>query len=162
MHGGIIARIARDVLETNIVLDGPLLGDHAVCEYDHFALVDDQLSLTDKNIICGVYFCPTQPAPKGEKLVDGATLELSWWPQDAMWNTQNCFLSMEWTELAEVFYQNRLSRLQGGNLTILGATDWRAFLRKSNTLTKKIEAGVKHYQGGYIESVLVSLQTPYM
>ncbi len=81
LYCSIIAHIACDALETNAALDRPLLGDH-VCEYDNLAPVDGLLTATDKNIVCRVYLCPAEQSLSGEVLVEGATMELPWWPKD--------------------------------------------------------------------------------
>ncbi|KAF9474897.1 hypothetical protein BDN70DRAFT_936326 [Pholiota conissans] len=152
MHGGIIARLARDAgIEPSVVLGGPVSGDRVVCEYGGKYLVDDQLTENDKNIISGVYFAQTDNSPDGQKLVEGATMELSWWPQDATWDIANCYLTTEWTDLAEVFFDKRKTILQKNELTIPNLTEWRQALRRSNTWTKKIEAGIEHYQSGYLD-----------
>ncbi len=93
MQGGIIARIARDVTEPGSVLDGPLFGDSLICKHNGLYFVDDQLTESDKHIICGVYFTQTKQSPEGERLVDGAIQQLSWWPQDSLWNTMGCFFA---------------------------------------------------------------------
>lgn len=149
MQGGIIARIARDVTEPGSVLDGPLFGDSLICKHNGLYFVDDQLTESDKHIICGVYFTQTKQSPEGERLVDGAIQQLSWWPQDSLWNTMGCFLRAEWTDMAEAYFEKRYNILQT-TLTIFGATQWRQTLRRANTLTKKIEAGAEHYQSEYL------------
>ncbi|KAF8956796.1 hypothetical protein BDZ97DRAFT_1670926, partial [Flammula alnicola] len=82
LHGGIIARIARDVLEASTVLDGPSSHGNVIGRFNRFTLVDDQLTENDKDIICGVYFVQTASVPKGmeESFVDGTRAQLSWWP----------------------------------------------------------------------------------
>ncbi|KJA15388.1 hypothetical protein HYPSUDRAFT_207938 [Hypholoma sublateritium FD-334 SS-4] len=150
MHGGIIARIARDTTDPGAVLDGPLYGDTVICQCDDLYLVDDQLTQADKNIICGVYLTQTEQSPEGEELIDGAIRQLSWWPQDSLWTVMGCYLQTEWTDLAEAYYEKRCNILQETQLTIFGVTEWRQTLRKANAWTKKIEAGTERYQREYL------------
>ena len=162
MHGGIIARIAREITEPAAVLDGPIYGDDVICEYNDLFFVDDQLTKSDKYIICGVYFTQTEQSPEGETLVNGAIRELSWWPQDSLWTSMGCYLLTEWTQLAEVFFEKRIHFLQT-KLTIFGVSEWRPTLRKANAWTKKIEAGAEQYQREYLmhcyrEMLLVRVQ----
>ncbi|KAF9473969.1 hypothetical protein BDN70DRAFT_778333, partial [Pholiota conissans] len=56
MHGGIVARIARDVLDQHTILDGPSPDAVTVGTHQRFNLYDDKLSENDTDIICGVYY----------------------------------------------------------------------------------------------------------
>ncbi|KAF9470142.1 hypothetical protein BDN70DRAFT_940012 [Pholiota conissans] len=153
--GGIIARIARDVLpDQGIVLDGPVTGDCVICEYNKLFFVDDQLTETEKNFICGIYVSQTEDAPEGE-LLNGTRVDISWWPKDSMWQTLNCYLTLEWTELAETFYQKRKRDIEA-ELSMINASGWRLYLRKANTWTKKVEAGAEYYQRGYLDHCLAA------
>lgn len=152
LRGGIVARIARGVIETDIILDGPSRDARPVGEFGRFTLVDDELTQADLDIICGVYYVKTETAPKGESFLPGTRTELSWWPQENTWVASNCFLQMEWTELAEAFYQENVKLLRTNPLkAIRKVKSWRKALRKQNTLTKIIEAGAAHYQAGYLQ-----------
>ncbi|KJA15386.1 hypothetical protein HYPSUDRAFT_103586, partial [Hypholoma sublateritium FD-334 SS-4] len=55
MHGGLVSRIAREVLDVDTVLDGPSLNSITVGQHGRFLLFDDRLTLNDLDIICGVY-----------------------------------------------------------------------------------------------------------
>ncbi|KAF8182541.1 hypothetical protein BJ912DRAFT_1061700 [Pholiota molesta] len=152
LRGGIVARIARDVLECDTVLDGPSGDARPFAKFGRFALVDDELTQADLDIICGVYYVKTEFAPKGESFLPGTRSELSWWPQDHTWTTSRCYLKMEWTELAEDFYQRTLTQLRTAPETgIRGTALWKQALRKNNAITDMIEAGTTHYQAGYLE-----------
>ncbi|KAF8166508.1 hypothetical protein BJ912DRAFT_833841, partial [Pholiota molesta] len=81
MRGGIIARIARDVIESNVILDGPSTTASAVAVLGRFTLVDDDLTENDMDIISGVYYVKLDHAPKkGESFIVGTREYLSWWP----------------------------------------------------------------------------------
>ncbi|KAF9472807.1 hypothetical protein BDN70DRAFT_773109, partial [Pholiota conissans] len=56
MHGGIVARIARDVVEPHIVLNGPSSDAVTIGEHKRYTLNDDVLDKNDVDIICGVYY----------------------------------------------------------------------------------------------------------
>ncbi|KJA12735.1 hypothetical protein HYPSUDRAFT_100680, partial [Hypholoma sublateritium FD-334 SS-4] len=56
MYGGIVARIARDVLDVNEVLKGPSTQAVTVAVKGAFNIDDDVLSQNDLDIICGVYY----------------------------------------------------------------------------------------------------------
>lgn len=152
MRGGIVARIARDVIESNVVLDGPSTNASAVAEFGRFTLVDDELADTDIDIICGVYYVKVENAPTGESFMDGTRAHVSWWPRDRTWVVASCYSQMEWTERAEEFYQARLETLRTQPETApLNSTQWKKVMRKFNTLTKKTDAGAIYCQAGYLE-----------
>ncbi|KJA25932.1 hypothetical protein HYPSUDRAFT_96502, partial [Hypholoma sublateritium FD-334 SS-4] len=56
MHGGIVSRIARDVLDVDAVLAGPSHDSIPVGQHGRFLLYDDRLTQDDLDVICGVYY----------------------------------------------------------------------------------------------------------
>ena len=161
MHGGIVARIARDVLDVDTVLDGPSLDSVTVGQHGRFLLFDDQLTQDDLGIICGVYYVHAEDArSKGGKQGGGNDTHLSWWPQASTWDASHCYLWTEWTELAEAFYQKWLSyRAKDVAGTFFNASSWRSKLRKQNAVTGAIDECSEHYQSGYLQDFLRSCRT---
>lgn len=157
MHGGIVSRIARDVLDVDAVLGGPSLDSITVGQHGRFLLFDDRLTLDDLDIICGVYYVPSEGATSlsGGQRGDGTRTHLSWWLQARAWDSSHCFLRAEWTELAEEFYQKWLAR-RAENVAdgIFGATSWRSKMRRQNTVTAAIDECSEHYQLGYLQDHL--------
>ncbi|KAF5317738.1 hypothetical protein D9619_012499 [Psilocybe cf. subviscida] len=156
MHGGIIARIARDVLDVHAtVLDGPSEKAVTVGRYRRFNLYDDALTENNTNIICGVYYVDVESSTGKQvsetaDFASGTKAHMSYWPKDTTWDVSSGFLRAEWSEKAEAFYQKRSARLLA-TFELLNASAWRSALRVQNTLTKEIEVGAEHYQAGYLE-----------
>ncbi|KAF7369714.1 hypothetical protein MVEN_00302900 [Mycena venus] len=83
--GGIIARIARDVLAVEDALLGPsdTATDDGLCFWDgrnSTALWDDQLTPNEIDIICGVYHIATGQRDPTQKRGRQTTTQ-SWWPR---------------------------------------------------------------------------------
>ncbi|KAF9470446.1 hypothetical protein BDN70DRAFT_902100 [Pholiota conissans] len=160
MHGGIVARIARDVLDQSTILDGPSTSAVTVGKHQRFNLYDDELDENELDIICGVYYVDVESPPVNGKTTDadgnfqaGLKSHMSYWPKDSTWQNAGAFLRMEWTEKAETFYQKNLARLQR-KPQLLNSGGWKRALRVQNTLTREIEIGAEHYQAGYVEHCL--------
>lgn len=149
LHGGIIARIARDVLDPSIVLGGPSSREHVVGYYDRFILVDDVLNEQDLAVISGVYHVQNQ----SQHTTGDETMKiLSWWPQNSTWTSKHPFMKTEWTQAAEDFYQKHLHDIENGKgFTLMNVGLWKQCLRKAKASTVKVEHGVAHYQGGYVD-----------
>ena len=164
MHGGLVARIARDVLDVDAVLRGPTRGEWVqVGRCGWLALCDDRLTLDELDVVCGVYYVHCVEGavggvgPRG----DGSQTHLSWWPQASAWDAARCFLRAEWTELAEEFYHKwlgiRRAGASSGGEVIFGATAWRSKMRRQNTVTASVEAGSECWQAGYLKEWMRAL-----
>jgi hypothetical protein len=155
MYGGLVARIARDVLEGHTVLEGPSDDAVTVGQHQRFYLYDDLLTENDTNIICGVYYVDVE-SPTSKQVsatanfINGTKSHLSFWPKDTTWSSTVPFRKAGWSEMAEMFYQSRKARIEQ-TFEVLSASKWRTALRFQNTLTKEVEAGTEHYQAGYLE-----------
>ena len=162
MHGGLVARIARDVLDVNIVLDGPSPNSITVGQHGPFFLFDDRLTADDLDVICGVYYVFSEGAPSsgGGQRGDGTRTHLSWWPQFTTWDASRCFIRTQWTELAEAFYQKWLAyRAKDVAATVFGATSWKTKLRKHNAVTSAIDECSEHCQAAYLQNYLFDIRS---
>ncbi|KAF9071896.1 hypothetical protein BDP27DRAFT_1497764 [Rhodocollybia butyracea] len=85
LSGGLVARLARDIVNENDVFDGPTVNaltssEKAFCLWDqtqNHAFWDDKLTEEEVDLICGTY----------EVVTDGTmqTSFRSWWPRPAAW-----------------------------------------------------------------------------
>ncbi|KDQ30234.1 hypothetical protein PLEOSDRAFT_1081782 [Pleurotus ostreatus PC15] len=135
MAGGIVWRLARDVVDIGDVLAGPT--DHAMIwtrtvSSDDYAYVDDTLSDYELDLICGNY----------KVLIDDKQeADRSWWPK--YWTFKDTSLDMhEWVQNAEDWYQKRLEDIRNGTAQLRSARQWRKalyLLKKSTRLTANFE-----------------------
>lgn len=163
MHGGIVSRIARDVLDLSVVLIGPsaeavsvgLASRYAVAdEVYQYTLNDDHLSTHEFDIICGVYYVKNCGSTS-ETTDGGKYIHLSWWPRDYTWKMHNGFNPVEWTELAEEFYQQILTRRQKDiTSTLFNTRQWKESIRKQNTKTKKLLANSEAHQAAFLNKCI--------
>ncbi|KAJ3871399.1 hypothetical protein F5051DRAFT_340943, partial [Lentinula edodes] len=105
LGGGIVARLARDIVNKHDVYDGPTVhalqeGEHALCR----AFWDDQLTSEETDLICGTY----EVATGMEGIQQTATR--SWWPRPNSWKT--CGLNCGyWSKDAESWFQKRMTNI---------------------------------------------------
>ncbi|KAH7868479.1 uncharacterized protein C8R40DRAFT_1018407, partial [Lentinula edodes] len=103
LSGGIVARLAREIVNEDDVCDGPTVhalqeGEHALCVWEvgrGRAFWDEQLTTEEIDLICGTY----------------ETAMRSWWPCPNFWKTcgLNCGF---WSKDAEDWFQKRLTKIQ--------------------------------------------------
>lgn len=145
MAGGIIGRIAKQVIYTEDILAGPsqsaLRGERGVFISNGDCYVDDELSIEEKELICGTY-------QKGDNL----SSRYSWYPRDRVWEASGLNVG-HWNQECEDFFQNRSRNIfEGGN--ILSGEEWRNRLRltkAAGSVRRKLDLATLAY--------LESLQT---
>ncbi|KAF8065970.1 hypothetical protein FPV67DRAFT_1670546 [Lyophyllum atratum] len=130
LKGGIVARIAQDVLEyqdrLNLALDGPsveVLGYRRNCltvlksqRRDRY-LYDDVLSDDECNLICGVYYL--RDGPSGNRTM------YSWWPPVRATNSRKSAAYVHfWTEKNERWYTDRLQQINKGQAAPMRYGEW--------------------------------------
>ncbi|KAJ4469377.1 hypothetical protein C8J55DRAFT_492089 [Lentinula edodes] len=152
LAGGIIARLARGVVNENDIYDGPTehalqKGERALCVLEEGAsraFWDDQLTLEEMDLICGSYEVATGFISK-----DGIqqTAIRSWWPRSGAW--KSCGLNCGfWSEDAEDWFLTRLHKiLHMDVLSVMTGQEWRAKLkfRKAHSLSNKNDCLSKEY-----------------
>ncbi|KAM6490052.1 hypothetical protein JOM56_014631 [Amanita muscaria] len=145
MRGGIVWRLAKDVVPVKSVTKGPSPGikeDGYVWDtMDDFRLVDDSLSLRDEDVICGMYYVETKPNQYEQR---------SWWPQSNTWETCGYNLGY-WTPDCETWYRKRWEEIRGGEAELHNATKWRSLLRRRAGLTKKFRDGIDVLSDSFLQ-----------
>ncbi|KAF5328348.1 hypothetical protein D9619_013349 [Psilocybe cf. subviscida] len=127
LQGGIIARIAREFVSIEAVLDGPSAGAVEKSlglvvdseSFDH-QYRDDALSEEDIYLICGSY---TVYTGRGQQ-----TSQLSYFPRPCDWDHKNGFAWLEWTNASEELFQSIMTKNKDGR-NPLKPSKWRDELR---------------------------------
>lgn len=129
LKGGLVARLARDLVGASDVLSGPEPStSEIVGTVDGVQLVDDRLSDYLLDVISGVYYVETAADAKIHQ-------HLSWWPKDGVWYSSGYFTE-QWSADAETWYQERLRSLESGSARLYNSTDWKSNLRRYKTPTR--------------------------
>ncbi|KAJ6598246.1 hypothetical protein DFH09DRAFT_1022563 [Mycena vulgaris] len=145
MMGGIIARLARDVVALQSVYRGPTktVSVDGQCVWDGHpsapAYWDDALTAEELEIICGVYEVATGVSDPNRE--GGQTRCGSWWPLPAAWSLSGLDMG-HWTPSCETWFQRRLAQNRGGDGLLQTHTQWKhnlAFERKGAPLSHNNE-----------------------
>lgn len=128
--GGIVGRLAAEIVPDYEVLDGPYLtkvlvvGTHGNMEF-----VDDLVEQQELDIVSGVYY------------VDGSSKEsgsqMSWWPKQGSFLGTG-YASDQWLPRSEEWYQKRLSELRSGKFMLQAATKWEQNNRVNNAQVSQL------------------------
>ncbi|KAJ7237283.1 hypothetical protein B0H12DRAFT_1026422, partial [Mycena haematopus] len=130
--GGIIARIAREVVSLEDGLIGPsdYPPDHGICFWDGKSadtLRGEQLTNDEVDVICGVYHVATgqrDPSSTNNRQITSR----SWWPRPPAFAKSALNVGW-WTPACEHFYRGRLEKLNGGVYMIQTAHTWKEQLK---------------------------------
>ncbi|KAG6847580.1 hypothetical protein H0H93_007274, partial [Arthromyces matolae] len=135
LKGGIISRLARDVIEYQHVLDGPtcnvfstgtMLPSHSGVGY-----WDDTLNEHEIYLICGVYKVDT------DQRLSTQTADFSWWPKPSAWDTGTTGINIGfWTEDCERWYQGQLKKIKKGEFILRNSQTWKNGLKFNRTASK--------------------------
>ena len=131
LKGGLVARLARDVVEVSDVLSGPEPStSEMIGTVGGVKLVDDRLSDYLLDVISGVYYVETETDAHIHQ-------HLSWWPKDGTWYSSG-FFTEQWSADAETWYQGRLRSIESGSARLYNATEWKSNLRRYKTSTRAL------------------------
>jgi len=141
--GGIVGRLAAEVVPDHDVLDGPSLvrvevvGRHGPKEF-----VDDAVGNEQLDIVSRVY------------LVDAGTYNntashSSWWLKHHTWGVLG-LASDQWLPAAEEWYQKRLSNIRDDELKLQNAMEWKQNLKLWRPQTSAVLAGSKRFAAEFI------------
>jgi hypothetical protein len=119
--GGIVGRLAADLVPDYEVLDGPYLTNPVVVgTHGDKEFVDDAVEQRELDIVSGVY------------LVEGAFQEteshMSWWPKHTTFQTTG-FAGDQWLPRAEEWYKKRQDDLRSEKFTLLPSRQWDKTLK---------------------------------
>ena len=154
LAGGIVARIAWDVVPYRMVYDGPLedVYDNGIYfSAGQTGYYDDVLLEEEVSLICGTYSVNTgknhlfnfkYPNLNLTGRMSGDTEQLSnpsWWPRPGAWESSGLWQGC-WTADCEKWYQKRLEKHAAGQLEVWTAKYWRRHLKydpEPNRIAKK-------------------------
>ncbi|KAL0947276.1 hypothetical protein HGRIS_013397 [Hohenbuehelia grisea] len=145
MKGGILWRLARDVVNIESVLDGPTewAKDLTSRRSGPSVSVDDELSEQELEFICGTYRVHT------DLKSDQISLS-SWWPSHIVWAGSGLNL-MAWSDDAEAWFQRRLEDIRENRATLKTSDAWRKSLklqRGTARLRKHMDAAAGDFING--------------
>ncbi|KAJ3850684.1 hypothetical protein EV368DRAFT_44759 [Lentinula lateritia] len=169
LAGGIISRLAREVVDVNDVCDGPTghalqEGEYSLCVWEmgqNRAFWDDQLTNEEMDLICGSYevvtgtclsssriFCIKSPLGVVSKDGIEQTAIRSWWPRSGSW--RSCGLNCGyWSKDAEDWFQARLRKMRDPNETVklMTSQKWHSQLKfkKAHVLSHKNDQFATEY-----------------
>ncbi|KAK7036723.1 hypothetical protein VNI00_011388 [Paramarasmius palmivorus] len=135
--GGIVGRIARNIVVEELVLRGP---SENVQETGAFftddgqsGYWDDQLTEDEVDAICGVYdirmkgqfylFHLTKLMPSSQS--DGGRAKKSWWPKPSAWERSGLNCHGYWSGDAEAWFQRRMKMIEDQKAVPLTNADWK-------------------------------------
>jgi len=141
--GGIVGRLAAEVVPDHDVLDGPgLVRVEVVGRHGPKDFVDDAVGNEQLDIVSGVY------------LVDAGTdsntpSHSSWWPKHHTWEATG-LASDQWLPASEEWYQKRLSNIRDDKLKLQNATEWKQNLKFQRPQTSAFLAGSEQLAAEFI------------
>ena len=140
--GGIVGRLAVDLVLDYEVLDGPYLTNPVVVgTHGDKEFVDDAVEQRELNVVCGVY------------LVEGIFMEtgsqMSWWPKHTTFQL-TAFAGDQWLPRAEEWYKKRRDELHSGKLTLLAARKWDQSLKFNAAQVLQLRKGTERMAAEFI------------
>jgi hypothetical protein len=142
--GGLVGRIASEVVPDIKVLDGPSLANvEVVGVHGSSVFVDDKADDLKVDIVCGIYLVPLHETKKTEHS------QPSWWPREITWRLGGLF-NDQWLPDAEQYYQARKAQWSKGVYELLKATDWKRKLKLRVSTTRKIEETSNKWAASFI------------
>ena len=145
--GGIVGRLAAEVVPDYEILDGPNLVDvEVVGRHGNSDFVDDAVGDEQLDIVSGVYLVKSTSISRNKQ-----ESHLSWFPKHGTWLASG-LAGDQWLPLAEEWYQSRLSAFNKGTFKLETGTDWKSSLRRSRPSTEGIRVGSERLAAEFISS----------
>jgi len=142
MMGGIVGRIAAEVVSDSDVLRGPIQGNMVVGHHDDVEFVDDYVNSELVDIVSGVYHV--------SMTVGGACVShSSWWPKHSTWMMSG-YAGDQWSPQAEVFYVTRKGKLSRGILDIRTSSKWKDDMKLYQRVTQAIYRGSELFAARFL------------
>ncbi|KIM35228.1 hypothetical protein M413DRAFT_14653 [Hebeloma cylindrosporum] len=153
--GGIVGRLAVDLVPDYEVLDGPYLTNPVVVgTHGDKEFVDDAVEQRELDVVCGVY------------LVEGVLMEtgsqMSWWPKHTTFQL-TAFAGDQWLPRAEEWYKKRRDELRSGKLTLLAARKWDQSLKFNAAQVLELRKGTERMAAEFIANssrITISSEVP--
>lgn len=119
MAGGLVGRIAAEIVPDVDVFAGPVYKDEVVADsVGDFCFVDDCLEDERLDVVCGVFRVQLNHQNQH------AHSKSSFWPQHSTW-LQSGLAGDQWTPRAEEFYRQRLKDFEDGRFNIFSSREWK-------------------------------------
>jgi len=146
--GGIVGRLAAEVVPDYDILDGPNLVDvEVVGRHGNSEFVDDAVGDEQLDIVSGVYFVKSTSNSHNKQ-----ESHLSWFPKHGTWLASG-LAGDQWLPLAEEWYQSRLSAFDNGTFRLETGTAWKSSIRRSRPSTEGILVGSERLVAEFISSI---------
>jgi hypothetical protein len=148
LRGGIIGRLALEVVPNVAVLDGPSFCDDIIGRTENTVFVDDFITENDLDIVSGVYrVSATRHGTSSE--------DLSWWPKHGTWMRSGLFAD-QWTPDAESFYTRRVNAMEQKNWLLKNATSWKESLKYDRLQMEPLYRGCEKLAADFIKRFFVN------
>lgn len=122
LPGGLVGRIASEIVPDVRVLEGPAIYDEIVARDGSVYYLEDGIANDTLDCISGVYHIYTNNA-------ENTIGHVSWWQEHDIFMRSGCF-SDQWTPGPEKFYVTRRDMLRGETFAVAPASTWRANLKQ--------------------------------
>jgi hypothetical protein len=139
MRGGILWRLAREILGDDVVTAGPTSPSP---HHDSFVLItedgqhfyDDNMLEIEDFLVCGVYRVATG---RGKQ-----TTDKSWFPKPSVWASSGLNFGF-WSNTCEDWFQARVRTIQAGTAELRTSAEWRNTLMRYRYTKTFVEANEK-------------------
>lgn len=143
--GGIVGRLAAEVVPDYEILDGPNLVDvEVVGRHGNTDFVDDAVGDEQLDIVSGVYLVKSTSISHNQQ-----ESHLSWFPKRGTWLASG-LAGDQWLPLAEEWYQRRLSAFNEGTFKLETGTGWKSSIKRSRPSTEGICVGSERLAAEFI------------
>ncbi|KAF9269027.1 hypothetical protein L218DRAFT_916545 [Marasmius fiardii PR-910] len=132
MAGGLIGRIALEVVTEEAVVYGPDAGSilqsgSCIFEDSGIGFWDQSLTEEEIDLICGVYYVKNRSDRDwGDKKY--ASSHKSWFPRPGAFNAGSLNVGF-WSKDCEKWYQRRLMEIRSGKAQLMNASRWRSAMQ---------------------------------
>jgi len=161
MTGGIIWRLAKEIISPDVVLCGPssqrCYGKHLEFPREGVIIYDDMLSELEMDVISGVY-CIYTGIPRCSLAYRAYQLHLtghgdqvaltSWWPRHETWSQSGMDVGY-WAPFCEKWFQKRLRGIRDGTEHPRSTTEWKQAL-VFNKATNRVKEAVEEASARFL------------
>lgn len=146
--GGLVGRIAAEVVPEVRVLEGPAVGDEVVGFQDDKVYVDDLVLESSLDVVAGVYHVRV-----AQERANRVALK-SFWPRHSTFIKSGIYCS-QWLPDAEAFYQDRVDVLQSDEKrNLLTSSEWHPKMKKEKN-NPRILAGSARLAADFVRDKIL-------
>ena len=140
--GGIVGRMAAEIVPDYEVLDGPYLTNAVVVgTHGNMEFVDDAVDQHELDVVSGVYHV--------EGKFKESKSHMSWWPKHATFLATG-YAGDQWLPRAEEWYKKRLDELRSGKLMLLPARKWEQHHKLNAAQVSEVRKGSERMAAEFI------------